>query len=196
MIIPNHLILISLIPYFISFLWIANSSNSEIIWSLNLTFDRALFIFNLNLSIDFRGQLLSKYKSEFDNFYLFRILWFLAFYWYIICKIWISFDQSIWRFSLKCSFWEFSDLWFLIIHIKSISYRKIMNFISINSIFSLVSKYIIFLIFWHLLVLWFYKTSTVDQSQYFDFDFWLFSVKSKILNLKIPYLVYLYHFYS
>ena len=80
MIIPNHLILISLIPYFISFLWIANSSNSEIIWPLNLTFDRALFIFNLNLSIDFRGQLLSKYKSEFDNFCLFRILWFLDFY--------------------------------------------------------------------------------------------------------------------
>ena len=40
---------------------------------LNLTFDRALFIFNPNLGIDFRGQLLSIYKSEFDNFGLLGI---------------------------------------------------------------------------------------------------------------------------
>ena len=159
-------------------------------------FDRALFIFYLNLNVDFWGQLLSKCKSEFDHFYLFSILWFLYFYWYINCKIWISFDESIWRFSLKCSFREFSDLWFSIIHSKSISYWKIKNSISINSIFSLVSKYNFFLIFWHLLVLWFYRTLTVGQSQCFDFDFWIFSDKSEIFNHKIYYLVYLYHFYS
>ena len=73
-IILNHLIRFHWIPHFINFLWIANSSNSEIILPLNLMFDRALFIFNPNLSVDFRGQLLSKYKSEFDHFGLFRIL--------------------------------------------------------------------------------------------------------------------------
>ena len=46
-----------------------------------------MFIFNPNLSVDFRGQLLSKYKSEFDNFGLFRIIWFLDFYLYINYKI-------------------------------------------------------------------------------------------------------------
>ena len=125
----------------------------------------------------------------------YRILWFLDFYLYINYKIWISFGQSIWRFSLKCSFREFFDLWFSIIHSKSISYRKITNSISINSILSLVSKYIIFVIFWHLLVLWFDRFFTIGQIQRFDFDFWLFCVKSKILNLKISYLVYLYHLY-
>ena len=71
-----------------------------------------------------------------------------------------------------------------------------MNYISINSIFSLVSKYIVFVIFWHCLVLWFYRTPTVGQSQFFDFDFWLFCVKSENWILKNSYLVYLYHFYS
>ena len=55
--------------------------------------DQSLFIFNLNLVVDLRDQLLSKYKLEFDNFALCQILWFLAFYWYINYKIWISFDQ-------------------------------------------------------------------------------------------------------
>ena len=161
-------------------------------------FDRALFFFNPNLSVDFQGQILSKYKLEFDHFDLFIILWFLAFYWYINFKIWTSFDHSIWRFFLKYSFWECFDIWFSIIHSKSISYRKMTNYIWINFIFSLVSKYIIFVILWHLLVLWFYRTSNIGQSQYFDFDFdfWLFSVKCEILNLKISYLVYLYYLYS
>ena len=70
------------------------------------------------------------------------------------------------------------------------------NYTSINSIFYLVSKYIIFVIFWLCLILWFYRTPTVGQSQCFDFDFWLFSVKSEISILKISYLVYLYHFHS
>ena len=46
------------------------------------------------------------------------------------------------------------------------------------------------------MILWFYITPTVGQSQCFDFDFWLFSVKSKISILKTSYLVYLYHFHS
>ena len=58
-------------------------------------FDQSLFIFNSNLGVDLRDQLLSKYKLEFDNFGLFGILWFLAFYWYINFEIWISFDKSI-----------------------------------------------------------------------------------------------------
>ena len=33
-----------------------------IIWPLNLTFDQPLFIFNPNLGIDLRDQLLLKYK--------------------------------------------------------------------------------------------------------------------------------------
>ena len=31
-------------------------------------FDLALFIFNQKSNVDFRGQLLSIYKSEFDHF--------------------------------------------------------------------------------------------------------------------------------
>ena len=54
-------------------------------------FDQPLFIFNLNLGVDLRDQLLLKYKLEFDNFGLFGILWLLVFYWYIKCKIFISF---------------------------------------------------------------------------------------------------------
>ena len=70
------------------------------------------------------------------------------------------------------------------------------NYIWINFPFSLVSKYIIFVIFWHCLILWFYITPTVGQSQCFDFDFWLFSVKPENWILKTSHLVYLYHFYS
>ena len=45
-----------------------------IIWPLNLTFDQPLFIFNPNLGIDLRDQLLLKYKLEFENLGLFEIL--------------------------------------------------------------------------------------------------------------------------
>ena len=150
-------------------------------------FDLGLFICHQKPNVDFRGQLLSIYKSEFDHFGLFRFLWFLAFHWHINCKIWIPFNWSTWRFPLRCTFWGFSDIWFSIIHSKSNSYPKITNYIAINSIFSLVSKYIIFVIFWLCLILWFYSTPTVGQSQCFDFDFWLFSVKSEISILKNSY---------
>ena len=46
------------------------------------------------------------------------------------------------------------------------------------------------------MILWFYRTPIVGQSQRFDFDFWLFYAKSEISILKISYLVYLYHFHS
>ena len=138
-----------------SFSWLKYSSNSMIIWPLNLTFDQPLLIFNPNLGVDLRDQLLSKLRLKFEHFDLFGILQLLDFYWYINCRIWISFGQSIWRFSPKYSFQDFSDLWFSIIHNKSNSYREIMNFISRNSIFSLVSEYIIFIIFWALFILWF-----------------------------------------
>ena len=95
------------------------------------------------------GSITFKYKLEFNHFGLFRLLWFLAFYLKINFKIWISFDQLIWRFPLRCSFRAFSDLWFSIIDNKSSSYPKITNSISINFISSLVSKYIIFVMFWH-----------------------------------------------
>ena len=182
------------IPLFISFPWIAISSNSEFIWPFNLTFDHGLCIFHQKSNVDFRGQLLFIDKSEFDNISLVGFLWFLAFYWHINCKIWISFGHSIWRFPLRCLFRGFSDHWFSIIHNKSISYPKITKLISINSIFSLVSKYLIFVIFWLGLILWFCRTPTAGQSERFDFDFWLFSVKSEISNLKTSYLPYLYHF--
>ena len=116
--------------------------------------------------------------------------------WHINFKIWSSFVWSIWWFLLRFSFRGFYDIWFSIIHNKSISYPKITNSISINSIFSLVSKYIIFVIFWHCLIIWFYRTPTIGQSQRFDFDFWLISVKTENSILKTSYLVYLYHFYS
>ena len=35
-------------------------------------FDQALFIFNQNLCVDLRDQLLLKYKLEFENFCLFQ----------------------------------------------------------------------------------------------------------------------------
>ena len=66
-----------------------------IIWPLNLTFDQLLFIFNLNLGVGLRDQLLLKYKLEFDNFDLFGIVWLLSFYLYVNFKIWISFELSI-----------------------------------------------------------------------------------------------------
>ena len=83
MITPNHLIFISLDFLFHQLFVNTNSSNSEFISSLNLMFDRTLFIFNPNLNVDFRGQLLSKCKSEFNHFGLLRILRFFAFYYYI-----------------------------------------------------------------------------------------------------------------
>ena len=88
--------------------------------------------------------------------------------------------------------------WYLIsiIYSKSISYPKITNVISINSIFSLVSKYIIFVMFWHCLILRFCRTHIIDQSQHFDFDFLLFSIKHENSILKNWYLIYLHHFYS
>ena len=76
------------------------------------------------------------------------------------------------------------------------SYPTITKYISINSIFSLVFKYLLFVIFWLFLILWFCRTPTVGQSQCFDFDFWLFSVKSEISILKTSYLTYLYHFHD
>ena len=94
-----------------------------------------------------------------------------------------------------CWFRGFSDHWFSIIHNKSISSPKITKYISINSIFSLVSKFLLFLIFWLYLILWFCRTSTAGQSQRFDFDFGLFSVKSEISIFKTSYLPYLYHFH-
>ena len=183
------------IPLFISFPWIVISSNSEFIWPFNLTFDHGLFIFHQKSNVDFRGQLLFIGKSEFDNFGLVGFLWFLTFYWHINCKIWISFGHSIWRFPLRCSSRGFSDHWFSIIHNKSISYPKITKLISINCIFFIVSKYLLFVIFGLCLILWFCRTPTAGQSQCFDFDFWLFSVKSEISNLKTSYLPYLYHFH-
>ena len=60
-----------------------NLWNYMIIWSLNLTFDQLLFIFNPNLGVDLQDQLLLKYKLEFDNFGLFGMLWLLAFFLYI-----------------------------------------------------------------------------------------------------------------
>ena len=76
---------------FISFPWIEKLSNFIIIGPFNLTFDHLLFIFNLKLGVDLQGKLLSKYTVKFDNFGLFGILWLLAFYSYLNCKIWISF---------------------------------------------------------------------------------------------------------
>ena len=37
-----------------------------IIWPLNLTFDQPLLIFNQNLGVDLRDQLLLKYKLKFE----------------------------------------------------------------------------------------------------------------------------------
>ena len=54
-----------------------------IIWPLNLTFDQLLFIFNPNLGVDLRDQLLLKYKLKFDDFGLFGILCLLAFHSYV-----------------------------------------------------------------------------------------------------------------
>ena len=67
-IIPNHLILVSLDSLFHLLFVDVNLSNSKIIWPLNVTFHRALFIFNPNLNVSFRDQLLPKYKSEFHYF--------------------------------------------------------------------------------------------------------------------------------
>ena len=52
-----------------------------------------MFIFNPNLGVELRDQLLLKYKLEFENFGLFGIFWLLYFYWYINFNIWISFGE-------------------------------------------------------------------------------------------------------
>ena len=79
-IIPTHLILVSLDSSFHQLSWIANSSNSEFICPFNLTFDQGLFIFHQKSNVDFMGQLLFIDKSEFDNLGLVGFLWFLAFH--------------------------------------------------------------------------------------------------------------------
>ena len=75
------------------------------------------------------GSITFNLKIGIWSFWFFRFLWFLAFHWHINFKIWISFDWAIWRFPLRCSFRWFSDIWFSIIHSKSISYPKITNYI-------------------------------------------------------------------
>ena len=60
-------------------------------------FDHRLFIFNPNLGIDLRGQLLSKYKVKFDNFDLFGILLSVSFL--FICKL--QDLDIIWLVNLK-----------------------------------------------------------------------------------------------
>ena len=67
-IIPNHLIFVSLDSLFHRLSVDSKFIEFRVNWPLNLTSDRALFIFNPNLSVDFQGQLLSKYKSEFNHF--------------------------------------------------------------------------------------------------------------------------------
>ena len=79
-IIPNHLILVSLDSSFHQLSVDTNSSNSDFILPSNLTFDQGLFIFHQKSNVDFRGQLLLIYKSEFDNFRVFGFLWFLDFH--------------------------------------------------------------------------------------------------------------------
>ena len=63
------------LPCLISFPWIPDSSIFIRVWPFNLTFDQLLFIFNLNLGVNFRGQLLLIDKVKFDNFSLFGILY-------------------------------------------------------------------------------------------------------------------------
>ena len=47
---------------------------SSIFDPLNLMFNQQLFIFNPNLGVDLRGQLLLKYLMKFNNFGLFGII--------------------------------------------------------------------------------------------------------------------------
>ena len=77
--IPNYLVFISLDSSFHQLSMDSNSSNSEFIWPSNLTFDPGLFIFHQKSNVDFLGQLLLIYKSQFDNFGLVRFIWFLDF---------------------------------------------------------------------------------------------------------------------
>ena len=58
-------------------------------------FDHRLFIFNPNLGVNLRVQLLLKYKVKFDNFGLFGILWLLNF----ICDL--QDLDIIWLVNLK-----------------------------------------------------------------------------------------------
>ena len=87
----NWLILVSLDSLFHQLFVEQNFQISSSFDPLNLTFDQLLFIFKPNVGADLRDQLLLKYKLKFDNFSLFGILWLLAFYSYVNCKIWISF---------------------------------------------------------------------------------------------------------
>ena len=55
-----------------------------------------MFIFNPNLGVDLRGQLLSKYKVKFDDFGLFGILWLL------FCNSYeLQYLDIIWLVNLK-----------------------------------------------------------------------------------------------
>ena len=74
----NHLILVLL--YFLFHQLSVDSKIVKFYYHLTLKFnvDQPLFIFNPNLSVDLRDQLLLKYKLKFDNFGLFGILWLLA----------------------------------------------------------------------------------------------------------------------
>ena len=59
-------------------------------------FDCLMFIFNMKLVVDLRGQLLLKYKVKFDNFGLFGILCLLSFYSYEF-----QYLNIIWLVNLK-----------------------------------------------------------------------------------------------
>ena len=160
-------------------------------------FDRGLFIFHQKSNVEFRGQLLLIKNSEFDNFGLVRFLRFLAFHWHINCKIWISFDWSIWRFPLRCSFRGFSDIWFSIIHSKSHFLSKNHEIIYMNK-FHFLSSFQIYH-FRNLLTLF---DSLILQYTYCWSKstpwLWLltFLFQTRELISSNFLLVYLYHFHS
>ena len=88
---------------------------------------------------------------------------------------------------LRCSFRGFFYIWFSIIHSKSIFYPKITNYILINSIFSLVSKYIIFVIIWLCLISDFIEHLLLVKvnALTLTFDFSLSNLRIKFLKLLI-----------
>ena len=73
-IILNHLILVSLDSSFYQLSVDGKFVEFRVHLTFNLTFDQALFIFHQKSNVDFRGQLLSIYKSEFNHFGLLRFL--------------------------------------------------------------------------------------------------------------------------
>ena len=77
---PNGLILVLLDSLFHQLSMDGKIVKFHYHWPLNLMFDHRLFIFNPNLGVGLRNQLLLKYKLKFDNFGLFEILWLLSFY--------------------------------------------------------------------------------------------------------------------